>query len=508
MQRNAPALPAPSPGHRLPGWVTSVMNLGLTPGMRPRVVKRIRLTNVLAVSLMGLLVFYVPVFFALGIQRFLYLLPAQAVAFTVVLVLSGKRRDHLARLTFITSSTLLVVAFTALDRNGDIHLVLIGICTMPFILYEFEDRLRLLTAFAIPFSAFVAVSFFGRALLPEPVITCHPITIHFTLVLIVLITVLVLCREHDRAELSLYDSLARLEAETAARLQHERLASTEREKARIARAAGMAEIATGVLHNVGNILNSVNVSSCLLEERLRSSPAASLERAAALLRSGGASAPEKSAQLAQYLETFAAQLVRDREELAREVGGLRKNVEHIHSVVTTQQAFSRAVGVSENVMPRVVIEEALTLHAGSRERHRIGLVVEHEELPEVLIDRHKVLQILVNLVRNAVDALKVVSATNRRLKVRTAREGDLLVFEVGDNGVGISPDHLVRIFQHGFTTKDDGHGFGLHASSCLAVEMHGTLTCRSEGLGKGSTFRLALPLRLAGQGEPPRHPAA
>jgi signal transduction histidine kinase len=131
----------------------------------------------------------------------------------------------------------------------------------------------------------------------------------------------------------------------------------------------------------------------------------------------------------------------------------------------------------------------------SRERDAIDVVRQYDALPQVTLDRHKALQILVNLLANARDAVMATAAGARRIAI-AVRPGDPGFFEVlvEDNGCGIDPGNLEKIFQLGFTTKPEGHGLGLHYSACAALELHGKLTARSAGAGSGAAFSLVLPV--------------
>lgn len=116
-------------------------------------------------------------------------------------------------------------------------------------------------------------------------------------------------------------------------------------------------------------------------------------------------------------------------------------------------------------------------------------------MPPVTIDKHRVLQILINLIRNAKHAMDATGREDKMLVLRTAPSvaGRVQII-VQDNGVGISSENLMKIFHHGFTTKKDGHGFGLHSSINAAREMHGDLRVHSNGLGAGAVFTLELPV--------------
>jgi two-component system sensor kinase FixL len=268
------------------------------------------------------------------------------------------------------------------------------------------------------------------------------------------------------------------------------------------RQAGMAEVATGVLHNVGNTLNSVNVSASFVSEQLRGSRLHMLARAVELLKEHAEDLPvflsrdARGRQLPEYLASLTHHLGQEHERMLEEMQRLSRNMEHIKAVVTLQQEHARFRSQEEPMPVAELLDDALRLHATSFERLGIRIQREYAELPPVRVDRHKLLQILVNLVSNARHALMESERKEKRLslRVRGGAEGRLLI-EVSDNGVGISPEHLPRLFVHGFTTKKDGHGFGLHASALAAEEMGGRLSCDSGGRGQGATFTIELPLR-------------
>ncbi|WNG36932.1 PAS domain-containing protein [Archangium minus] len=281
-----------------------------------------------------------------------------------------------------------------------------------------------------------------------------------------------------------------------------RLDELHRNLVDMSRRAGMAEVATGVLHNVGNTLNSVNVSATLVIERLRGSRVPLLVRAVELLRAHEAKLPafltedDRGRKLPEYLSTVSQHLAGEVEALLAEMQGLARNVEHIKSVVSMQQEHARYGGRVEQVTVPELIDDALRLNATSFERLGIRVHRECEDVPPMEVDRHKLLQILVNLLGNARHALVESGRADKQLSLRVRREGEAcLRIEVADNGVGIAPEHLPRLFVHGFTTKKDGHGFGLHASAQAAEEMGGRLGCASGGRGQGATFTLELPLR-------------
>ena len=279
------------------------------------------------------------------------------------------------------------------------------------------------------------------------------------------------------------------------------LEKAHRELMELSRGAGMAEVATGVLHNVGNVLNSVSVSATVLGERLRGSKIANLRAAADLLRGQNGSLAEfftadpRGRLLPEYLSKAAEQIESEQAGLIAEAASVAENIEHIKGIVAMQQRYGRASGVDERLDAAELVRDALRMNAASLDRHGIEIEQDFaEETPPVRADRHKVLQILINLIRNAKHALKDRPTGGRRLVLRVAPGAERrVVVTVRDNGVGIPPANLDRIFNYGFTTKPDGHGFGLHSGANAAREMGGRLAVESAGVGHGATFTLELP---------------
>jgi PAS domain S-box-containing protein len=289
---------------------------------------------------------------------------------------------------------------------------------------------------------------------------------------------------------------------TARREDEARLLELHRALVDTSRQAGMAEVTTGVLHNVGNTLNSVNISTSVITERVRKSRLLGLAKAADVLSEHTADLASfltqdpQGQQLPAYLIAVTRQLQEERAGLLQELHGLGENVEHINSIIAMQQMHARAAGVVEQVTIPQLIDEALRLLAGSFEQLGIRIERDYAPVPPLSVDRHKLLQILINLLSNARHALVDSQKEDKwmRLRIRLTSEGTGTCLEVTDNGVGIAPENLPRLFMQGFTTKKTGHGFGLHISALSAAEMKGRLTCSSPGLGQGATFTLELPL--------------
>ena len=265
------------------------------------------------------------------------------------------------------------------------------------------------------------------------------------------------------------------------------------------RQAGMAEVATGVLHNVGNVLNSVNVSSTLIRESLKRSKVASLARLADLFRQNAHDTESflkaKGHAIPRFIIQLADELRKEHAELEQEAESVANNVEHIKEVVAMQQGYGRISGLQQMVRSSELVDHAVDMAGLEFARRPIRIVKEYAHAPEINVDRHRVLQILVNLLTNARHALEDSSTPDPTVRLSIdVLDSRRVQITVADNGVGISTDDLTRIFAHGFTTRKDGHGFGLHSGALAAYEMGGTLRVRSDGVGHGASFALELPI--------------
>jgi signal transduction histidine kinase len=277
---------------------------------------------------------------------------------------------------------------------------------------------------------------------------------------------------------------------------HKRLIEASRE-------AGKAEVATTVLHNVGNVLNSINISTGLLADQLKKSNADNVGRVASMLRGHTADLGDfmtkdaKGRQLPGFLEQLAEQLAKEKALMVGEIASLAKNVDHVKDIVAMQQSYAKVSSLTESVKVTDLVEDALRMNASALIRHDVHFFREYEEnVPKINVEKHKVLQILVNLIRNAKYACDESGLDEKRLTMRVTNGSDKVRITLIDNGIGIPAENLTRIFNYGFTTKEDGHGFGLHSGALAARQMGGSLSVRSEGLHKGAEFTLELPCNV------------
>lgn len=310
--------------------------------------------------------------------------------------------------------------------------------------------------------------------------------------------------EINRMNGALQASNDELEARVESRTQQLREAQSE--LLDTARQAGMAEIATNVLHNVGNVLNSVNISAELLTHKLRTSKTLGLGKVIQLMNEHkedlGAfiSHDEKGKLLPGYLNQLTEAIASEQQNMRDELVQLTASVDHIKDIVSTQQSYAGVAKLEEPLRIEQLLEDALRMNAGALTRHQVTVVREYEALPAVMGDKHRLLLILINLISNAKQAMLDLPGHSRQITLRVATVGDsTLQISVKDDGEGILPENMARLFTHGFTTRKDGHGFGLHSCALAAVEMKGRLTVHSDGPGKGAVFTLELPLKIVAE---------
>lgn len=306
----------------------------------------------------------------------------------------------------------------------------------------------------------------------------------------------------QQVELGLTDEIGQLADE----LNHmvDRLNEARTRYIDAARQAGIADVATGVLHNVGNVLNSVYLSGSLIEDRLKRSRVESLVTISNLLEDHDDDLmrfireDERAHTLPATIKHLTTRLMNERQSLIDEVHSLRSKIEQMHSVIRMQQAHARILGVIESVEVTDLVEEALKMNEISQGVHGITVRKEYRDRPIIQTDRHRVVTILINLIGNAKDSLVESGKEEYIMTLRVVSEHDETVrIEVEDNGSGIDKDSLNRIFNYGYTTKANGSGFGLHSSVLAAEALGGCLKARSDGPGKGATFILELPIEQA-----------
>lgn len=283
----------------------------------------------------------------------------------------------------------------------------------------------------------------------------------------------------------------------------ERLAASQAQMLNHARAGGMAEVARGVLHDVGNALQGVTTSAGLLRQRLHARAVDDLGRVSAMLAEHTAdlerwlTADPKGKQVPGFLPLLAADLRTAHGAMRDELTQLTAGLDHIQHLVDLQHATAAQHGALEKVALRGLVDEAVRL--GSI--HGDGVRVDCDFADVTLrTEKHKVLAILINLLRNAVHSVTKVAPERRTIRIVAQTDGDRIRITVADQGIGIPRGDLARIFQGGFSTRPQSEGRGLHSCANSATELGGTLVAESEGPDRGANFVLTLPLEPATAG--------
>jgi C4-dicarboxylate-specific signal transduction histidine kinase/uncharacterized membrane protein affecting hemolysin expression len=288
-------------------------------------------------------------------------------------------------------------------------------------------------------------------------------------------------------------------------MAEEELQKTHQRLVEASHRAGMAEVAADVLHNVGNVLNSINVSTTVIIDKVKESEVVNLGKVVRILNDhiddlgNFLTENPQGKNIPIYLTEVSKLLINDQTETLGILRVLSDNVQHIKDIISMQQSYAKVSGVEITTSISGLVEDAIQINSAGLQRHGTRVIREFEELPDIQINKQKMLQVLVNLISNAKYALSDSKKEEKIVTIRIYKhQEDRFRIEVADNGVGISKENLTKIFSHGFTTKKHGHGFGLHSSALASKEMGGTLTVHSDGLEQGATFTLELPFKSAG----------
>lgn len=271
---------------------------------------------------------------------------------------------------------------------------------------------------------------------------------------------------------------------------------------KLAHESGMAEVATNVLHNIGNVLNNINMSASLIEKSIKNSELSGLIELDELMNKhkhdlNDFVTTESGSHLPDYINILANCWKSDNAMISDELQKLLGSIEHIKMIISMQQTLSVAPVFEEIVSPKEILEEALLIANINTNKTHIQIEKQYEKISSIVVNKVRLMQILINLIRNAKQSLNETNTEQKKLLLKMQNKNNKLLIQIIDNGVGIPHENLTKIFRHGFTTKKEGHGFGLHASAIAAKEMNGSLDVESQGIGKGATFSLVLPYKVA-----------
>ena len=278
------------------------------------------------------------------------------------------------------------------------------------------------------------------------------------------------------------------------------LAEARRETEESAHRAGMAEIASEVLHNVGNAVNTANCCAEVIADRLNQSRVSGLEKATSLLSEQATNAVHffsedpRGPKLISYLVTLTGALQKEQTENLSELQRLQETIRHIRDAIASQQSHARKSDFRQRVDLRALLNETLLVNEALQKQCGITVKINMQELPLLELNRSRVAQVLVNLEKNALLSMQSVPGRSHELTLNVAvLEADTLQIEVRDTGTGFTPEIHERLFGQGFTTRKEGSGLGLHYCVNVIREMGGDITAHSEGPGTGATFTITIP---------------
>lgn len=266
------------------------------------------------------------------------------------------------------------------------------------------------------------------------------------------------------------------------------------------RLSGVAEVATNVIHNVGNILNSVNTSVTVIIDKTNQSKITALPKLYEIIDSNKNNLveflnnDERGKLLLPYFQKVLQILDQERSDIKEELNYLQDNVNQIKQVISMQLSADVTLGIVEPLNLAELTDNALSLQDSVIKHNCIDIVCNYLPLPTLYSVKSKLLQILVNLVKNAVEAL--IESNNQKKQLVIDIEllaNDVFRLSIKDNGIGVLKENLDKIFSFGFTTKVEGHGYGLHSCALLAIELGGKLSLESNGLNQGTKFILDIP---------------
>lgn len=266
------------------------------------------------------------------------------------------------------------------------------------------------------------------------------------------------------------------------------------------RRAGMADLASSILHNIGNVLNSVNTGISIVHEKISRSKMNKLIKLDDLLKDKKNNAgaffinDKQGGQIIEYISVLSDSWKIERTSIDEKLCAIKKSLDHIKKIISEQNNLAKCGGVTEKVDVAELLDEALLVYQSKINDHRINLEKHYIEMKNAVIDQVKVMQIVINLIKNSIESL-IEAKKNDPTITLTIKELSETMFSIiiADNGIGIEEKNIKKLFTNHFTTKKKGHGFGLHASAIAAEELGGRLTASSEGFGKGAVFELTLP---------------
>jgi PAS domain S-box-containing protein len=270
---------------------------------------------------------------------------------------------------------------------------------------------------------------------------------------------------------------------------------------------GRLEIVDTLLHNIGNAINSVTIGVGTIYENVVDNRLThrliALAKAIKMHQDDFADYVQnhpQGQQVGPFITALAEDFMKQDEKLAKTVSRVRDRAEHIADIVRMQKSLGRNSVYRKDINLRKAIGAISKVLDDSISKRNIDIRIDCDNAPEeIRTQESQFHQMLINLVKNsveAIDELAVSGGLNETpfIEVRCYVESDLFVLEVTDNGIGIEKDDFESILEAGYTTRELGSGLGLHSIANFASQCGGEVYPLSEGIGKGATIRVMLPL--------------
>jgi two-component system NtrC family sensor kinase len=292
----------------------------------------------------------------------------------------------------------------------------------------------------------------------------------------------------------------------------ERVAESRRQLVDQSFQSGFAELAKGVLHNLGNAMTPIGVRLSGLSQRLRQAPTADAEQAAEELERGPSDATRR-ADLEQFMRLACGEFALTIRAAEADVAVLTRQTAIVQSALSEQMRSTRNEHVIEPVrLPDLLTQSLEVVPDSCRQRLVIDTDESLRKVGVVQVARTVLRLVLQNLIINASDAVRDAGKDKGVLRVRAEivreTEGEQLHLQCQDDGIGIAQDDLNRVFEKGFSTKSRGtnYGIGLHWCANAVSALGGRIWAASDGPGRGASLHLLLP--LAARNSEPRVEAA
>jgi signal transduction histidine kinase len=264
--------------------------------------------------------------------------------------------------------------------------------------------------------------------------------------------------------------------------------------------AGMADIAISVIHNVGNVLTSLITSCHEISKILKQSKALGFVKASKLLKENRTGLSDficndpRGAKVVDYIIILSGELNEENNYIQKQINRIHEKAASIKEIINAQQSYASLSSYTEKMQLEIAVEDALDILQPSLQKHSVIYEKHFLKVPDVGLQKAKMLHVIINLVKNAVEAVQLLPTEKRRITISIDNDNVMVYCRIIDTGYGIKKELLEKIFNHGYTTKKEGHGFGLHSCANYMTEMNGRIYAESQGEGCGATFILCLPI--------------